>query len=211
MKFYYRKLFFIPFFIILFGASCSKDVKVDVYGPPNASVHFSDVSDFIIDSAGKGIEVKAHVTSDAGIAQIALVYDAWSLNKVISSFPDPLEYDLDEAVTIPQDAALKIHSLKLEVTDKNGNKSATEIKIGLEDLNYATLYLVDNESASNLIGNLFGVPIAMAKISSHTYQVTYYASDENTSVRFIPNAASLSPVAIGADPANDAKLITDAA
>ena len=113
-------------------------------------------------------------------------------------------------MVIPQNAALQIHSLKLEVTDKKGNKSATEIKVGLQDLNYPTLYLADVKSQSELSGNLFGVPIAMSKISSHTYQITYYARNDNTQVRFIPNPATLSPIAIGLDPSNSAKLTTDA-
>lgn len=211
MKFYFLKLILPSFFIAILAASCSKDVKVNVYGPPVATIHFSNVSDFIIDSTGKDIQIKGEITSDNGISQIALVYEPWSLNKTITSFSDPLQYYLDETVAIPKDAALQIHSLKLEVTDKKGNISSTEIKIGLEDLNYPTLYLVDDESASDLTGNLFGVPVAMNKISSHTYQITYYASDDNTEIRFTPNATSLTPVAIGLDPANAVKLATDAA
>lgn len=207
MKFYYYK-FILLFFSIAFLTSCKKEEEVDVYGPPVASVRFSNVSDFIIDSRGKNITVKAQISSDNGLSQVALVYEPWSLNKVVSSFIDPAKYDLNEIVTIPASAALQIHSLKLEVTDKNGNKRSTEIKIGLEDLNYAQLYLADVASSSELAGNLFGVP-AMDKVSSHNYRITYYAKEDIAKLRFIPNPASFSPVAIGLDPSNTAKLITD--
>jgi len=196
--------------LIVLLPGCSKDDKVNVYRPPSSSIHFSNVSDFIIDSLGKTISVKAQITADDGLQQVAITYEPWSLNKVITGFPDPSKYNVSEKVVIPQNAALQIHSLKLEVTDKKGNKSATEIKVGLQDLNYPTLYLADVKSQSELSGNLFGVPIAMNKISSHTYQITYYARNDNTQVRFIPNPATLSPIAIGLDPSNSAKLTTDA-
>jgi len=197
--------------LIVWLTACTKDNKVNVYRPPSSSIHFSNVSDFIIDSLGKTISVKAQITADNGIQQVALIYAPWNLNKVITSFSDPSKYNLSENVVIPQNAVLQLHSLKIEVTDKQGNKTATEVKVGLQDLNYTTLYMTDVASQSQLTGNLFGVPIAMDKISSHTYQITYYAKNDNTSVRFIPNPASFTPVAIGLDPSSSLKLITDAA
>ncbi len=200
---------FLSLLIVLF-ISCTKEDKVTVYKPPTTSIHFSNVSDLIVDSLGKTISVKAQITADNGIQQVAVIYDPWSLNKVITSFSDPAKYDLNEKVVIPQNAALQVHSLKVEVTDKKGDKSVVEIKVGLQDLNYTTLYLSDARSQADLAGNLFGVPIAMDKISSHTYQITYYARNDNTQVRFIPNPASLTPVAIGLEPSGNAKLTTDA-
>lgn len=196
--------------IVLFIA-CTKDDKVNVYQPPSAAIHFSNVSDLIVDSLGKTISIKAQITADNGIQQIALIYDPWSLNKVITSFSDPAKYEMNEKVVIPPNAALQIHSLKIEVTDKKGMKSTTEVKVGLQDLNYTTLYLSDVKSQSDLSGNLFGVPVAMDKVSSHTYQITYYVKDDNTSLRFIPNPTSLTPIAIGLAASGSAKLITDAA
>ena len=57
--------------------------------------------------------------------------------------------------------------------------------------------------------NLYGVPVAMTKLASHTFQVIYYANAAGINVRFVPNKNSLIPVAIGVDPGNPAKLITD--
>lgn len=195
--------------VVILLASCSKEDKVDVYRPPSAVIHFNNVSDFIIDSTGKNISVKAQITAEEGLAQVALIYAPWNLNKVITSFSDPLKYDLNETVSIPKNVALQIHSLKLEVKDKKGNTNVTQIKVGLQDLNYTTLYVTDSKSASDLLGNLFGVPIAMDKISSHTYQLTYYAKEDNVSLRFLPDPTSFTPVAIGLDPADKAKLTTD--
>lgn len=200
---------FLSLLIVLFIA-CTKDDKVTIYRPPSPEIYFSNVSDLIVDSLGKTIAVKAQITADNGIQQIALIYEPWSLNKTITSFTDPNKYSLNENVVIPKNAALQIHSLKIEVTDKKGNKSFVEVKIGLQDLNYTILYLADVKSQAELTGNLFGVPVAMDKISSHTYQITYYARNDNTQVRFIPNPASLTPVAIGLDAAGSAKLTTDA-
>ena len=201
---------FLSLLIVLFIA-CTKDDKVTIYQPPSADIHFSNVSDLIVDSLGKTIAVKAQIAADNGIQQIDLIYDPWSLNKTITSFADPAKYDLNEKVVIPKNAALQIHSLKLAVTDKKGNKSFITVKIGLQDLNYTTLYLADVKSQSELTGNLFGVPVAMDKISSHTYQITYYARNDNTQIRFIPNPTLLTPVAIGIEAPGSAKLTTDAA
>jgi hypothetical protein len=209
MKKLFAKITFISLVIILF-ASCSKSDTVNVYKPPTAFIRFSNVSDFIIDSTGKNISVKAQINADNGLEQVALVYEPWNLNKVITSFSDPSKYDLNEKVLIPTNAALQIHSLRIEVTDKKGNKSSTEIKMGLQDLNYTTLYMTDAKSQSDLAGHLFGVPIAMNKVSSHTYQITYYARNDNTQVKFVPNPSSLTPIAIGVDPTNSTKLNLDA-
>jgi len=200
----------LPLPAVLFIA-CSKSDTVTVYQPPSAAIHFSNVSDLIVDSLGKTITVKAQITAGNGIQQVALRYDPWSINKVITGFSDPNKYNLNENVVIPKNAALQIHSLKIEVTDKKGEKSVTDIKVGLQDLNYTTLYLCDVKSQADLTGNLFGVPVAMDKVSSHTYQITWYARNDNTSIRFIPNPASLTPVAIGLDAPGSAKLTTDAA
>lgn len=51
--------------IILFIA-CTKDDKVTVYKPSSAEIHFSNVSDLIVDSLGKTISVKAQITADKG-------------------------------------------------------------------------------------------------------------------------------------------------
>lgn len=201
---------FLSLLIVLFIA-CTKDDKVNVYHPPSAAIHFSNVSDLIVDSLGKTISVKAQIAAGNGIQEIALTYDPWSLNKTITSFTDPAEYELNEKVVIPKNAALKIHSLKIGVTDKKGNKNYLEVKIGLQDLNYTVLYLSDVKTQTELTSNLFGVPVAMDKISSHTYQITYYARNDNTQVRFIPNPSSLTPVAVGAEAPGSAKLTTDAA
>lgn len=201
---------FLSLLIVLFIA-CTKDDKVNVYRPPSAEIHFSNVSDLIVDSLGKTISVKAQIAADNGIQEVALVYAPWNLNKVINSFSDPAKYDLNEKVVIPKNAALQIHSLKITVTDKKGNKNYLEVKIGLQDLNYPTLFLSDVKSQSELTSSLFGVPVAMDKVSSHTYQITYYARNDNTPVRFIPNPTSLTPVAIGLNAAGSAKLTTDAA
>lgn len=193
----------------LFILSCSKEDKVNIYRPQSATIRFNNVSDLIIDSAGKNISVKAQIIANDGLSQIALVYEPWGLNKVVTNFSDPSKVDYSQSVAIPKSAALQIHSLKLEVTDKKGNKNSTEIKVGLQDLNYTPLYISDAKSASDLIGNLFGVPVAMDKLSSHTYEIMYYAKDDNIPVKFIPDPASLTPVAIGMDPNNSAKLTTD--
>src|SRR5947207_2572294 len=188
MKYNWYKLIFLSCSFAVILSSCSKETKVNVYGPPIATIHFSNVSDFIIDSTGKNVAVKAQITSDIGLSQVALVYEPWGLNKVITSFSDLSHYNFNEAVAIPQNAAPQLHSLKLEVTDKKGNISSTAIKIGLADLNYPALYMVDDKAASHFTGNLFGIPVLMNKISSHNYQILYYAQDDNTHLRFIPNA-----------------------
>jgi hypothetical protein len=112
-------------------------------------------------------------------------------------------------VTIPANAALQIHSLVIKATDKKGNSNFTEVKIGLQDLNYSKLYMTDVTDGASLSSDLFGVPLIMDKVGSHNYQLIYYADSAGIKVRFIPNKTSFAPVAIGKDPSNAAKLTTD--
>jgi hypothetical protein len=196
---------------ILF-TQCKKESKeVAIYGPPSSVISFSDVSDLVVDSTGKTIAAKAKITSTNGLQKVELIYAPWSISKTISSFSDSKSYSFDEAVLIPTNAALKIHALTIKATDVSGNVNFTEVKIGLQDLNFPKLYLADVDDPTLLTSDLFGVPMLMNKTGAHTFQVTYYARTANVKVRFIPSKTSFTPVAVGVDPTNSQKLITDAA
>lgn len=196
--------------VSLFVFSCQKkEGDVFVYKPPVQTISFSDVTDLIVDSTGKTVNIKAKVESTGGLQKIEVIYQPWNLSLTISSFTDPNSYLLNVPVTIPANAALQIHSLVIKATDKNGASNFTTVKIGLQDLNYNKLYMADVTDASALTTDLFGVPMVMDKIGSHSYQLIYYARTDNIKVRFLPNKNTFSPVAIGQDPANPQKLITD--
>lgn len=192
-------------------ASCSKkESEFQVYGPPSQKINFSDVSDLIIDSTGKTIAVKAKVASENGLQKVEVIYQPWNLAVSITSFTNPNNFDLNVPVSIPSNAGLKLHSIVIKATDKAGGTNFTEVKVGLQDLNYSKLYMADVADNAGLTSDLFGVPVLMNKTGAHTYELVYYARTPNTRVRFIPNKTSLTPVAIGLDPSNSQKLITDA-
>lgn len=193
----------------LVWAQCKKDDNgAPVYTPPAQSISFSEVSDFIIDSTGKTIQAKAKITSTNDLQKVEVIYQPWNISTTISSFTDPKMYSLSEAVTIPANAGLRIHSIAIKATDKNGSTNFTEVKIGLQDLNYNKLYMADVTDPASLNDDLFGVPMVMDKTGSHTYQAIYYARTANVKVRFLPNKTTFAPVAIGIDPNNAQKLIT---
>jgi hypothetical protein len=197
--------------LALFFTHCKKTSDaVEIYKPPAATITFSDVSDLIIDSTGKTITLKAKINAPEGLDKVELVYQPWNLAKVITSFSTPASFTVNEPVLIPANAGLQIHSITIKATDKKGATNFTEVKVGLQDLNYNKLYLADVEDPAALTSDLFGVPMVMDKTGSHTYQVIYYARSANVKVRFVPNKASFTPVALGIDPANATKLVTDA-
>ena len=210
MKKIFARLFALSIVSMLF-VQCKKDVdKLDVYQPPKQAITFSDVSDLIIDSTGKTIAVKAKITATEGLAKVELLYQPWNVAKAITTFSNANTVDLNEPILIPVTAALQIHSITIKATDKKGATNFTEVKVGLQDLNYAKLYMADVEDPAALTSALFGVPVVMDKTGSHTYQLTYYARSSNLKVRFLPSKTSFTPVAVGLDPANNKKLITDA-
>jgi accessory colonization factor AcfC len=198
--------------VVIFFAQCKKaDDTVEVYGPPAQSITFSEVSDLIIDSTGKTIAVKAKIASTDGLEKVEIIYGPWSVAKTITAFSNANSASINEPVLIPANAALKLHSIVVKATDKKGATNFTEVKVGLQDLNYNKLYMADVEDPVAIASDLFGVPQVMDKVGAHTYRITYYVRNANTKVRFLPNKSSFTPVAIGTDPANSAKLITDAA
>lgn len=195
----------------LFWVQCKKEEEgAPVYAPPAQSITFSEVTDFIIDSTGKTITAKAKIIAANDLQKVEIIYQPWNISKTISSFSDPKVFSLSEPVVIPADAGLKIHAITIKATDKNGITNFTEVKIGLQDLNYNKLYMADVTDAASLNADLFGVPVVMDKTGSHTYQVIYYARTANLKLRFIPNKSTFTPVAIGIDPNNTQKLITTA-
>jgi hypothetical protein len=203
--------FFLPGILLLLFSQCKKtDSNVEVYRPPAQTITFTDVSDLVIDSTSKTVMLKAKISAPEGFDKVEILYAPWNLAKTITSFTGTV-YNVNEPVVIPANAALQIHSVTIRATDKKGAVNFTEVKIGLQDLNYAKLYMADVEDPAALTTDLFGVPMVMDKTGSHTYQLTYYARSNNVKVRFLPNKSSFAPVAIGLDPTNSNKLITDAA
>jgi hypothetical protein len=203
--------FFLLSIIVLIFMQCKKSAgSFEVYRPPGQSITFADVSDLIIDSTGKTINLRAKVNATEGLDKVEVMYQPWNLSKSITSFAGANSADINEAVLIPANAALQIHSITIKATDKKGATNFTEVKVGLQDLNYSKLYMADVEGDAALNSDLFGVPVVMDKTGAHTYQVIYYARNANVKVRFLPNKSSFTPVAIGLDPGNSAKLITDA-
>lgn len=206
----------IPRFLLLgilslFFLQCKKaNNDVEVYRPPSQAITFTDVSDLIIDSTGKTISVKAKIDATDGLDKVEVIYQPWNVAKTITTFANANSAIINEPVLIPANAALQIHSITIKATDKKGASNFTEVKVGLQDLNYNKLYMADVEGDAALNSDLFGVPVVMDKTGSHTFQLTYYARNSNVKVRFLPNKTSFTPVAVGLDPANSTKLITDA-
>jgi hypothetical protein len=200
----------LPLCILLLFFSCEKkEADMVVYQPPAPTISFSDVTDLIIDSTGKAVHLKAKVESKEGLKEIKVMYQPWNVDISLSSFTDPNLYALDVPVNIPANAALQIHSIVIKAIDKKGSSNFTEVKIGLQDLNYNKLYMADVTDGASLASDLFGVPLVMDKAGAHNYQLIYYARAAGVKVRFIPGKTSFTPVAIGADPANLQKLTTD--
>lgn len=194
--------------VSLIMVQCKKNTEdVFVLKAPAKSITFMNVSDFIIDSTGKTINLQATVSSLAGLQKIEIIYLPWNISKTIAVSGN--NYTVNEPVLIPANAALQIHSITLKATDSKGATNFTEIKIGLQDLNFNMVYLADVADTSSLAGNLYGVPAPMNKIASHTFQMIYYAKSPGVKVRFIPNKTSFTPIAVGTDPNNALKLITD--
>lgn len=198
-------------FILLFllMLSCQKDESAfKVYAPPESPIRFSNVSDLVIDSTGKSVNLKADITSLNGLQKVEIIYAPWSISKTITP-PGGQTYTVNESVVIPLNAALQIHSVVIRAVDKNGNSNFTEVKIGLQNLNYNKLYLADVQDNASLTSDLYGVPMIMDKTGAHSYQVLYYARKAGVAIRFLPSKTSFTPVALGKDPSNSSKLITD--
>jgi hypothetical protein len=184
--------------------------NVQVYKPQTPTITFSNVTDLIIDSTGKTITVKAKINATDGLDKVEIIYQPWNIAKTISTFSNANSFEVAEPVLIPANAALKVHAVTIKATDKKGATNFTEVKVGLQDLNYDKLYMADVEDPAALTSDLFGVPMVMDKTGEHNYQLIYYARSSNVKVRFLPGKTSFIPVAIGLDPANKQKLVTDA-
>jgi hypothetical protein len=204
--------FFLLTFFTLILTQCKKaSDDFEVYKPGDELIKFSDVSDLIIDSAGKTINLKAKVSSVNGLSKIEVSYQPWGIAKSITTFANANSYSVDESVLIPLTAALKVHSITIKATDSKGVTNFTEVKVGLQNLNYNKLYMADVETDAAINADLFGVPMVMDKTGAFTYTLTYYARTNNVKVRFLPSKTTFAPVALGTDPANNQALITDAA
>jgi hypothetical protein len=204
-------LVLLSFFTLLFAQCKKTSDEVNVYKPETPAIIFSDVSDLIIDSTGKTITVKAKINAINGLDKVEVLYQPWGIAKTITTFSNGNSFEVSEPVLIPANAALQVHAVTIKATDKKGGTNFTEVKVGLQDLNFSKLYMADVEDPGALTSDLFGVPMVMDKTGAHTYQLTYYARSSNVKVKFLPGKTSFTPLAIGLDPVNEKKLLTDAA
>ena len=84
---------------------CKKAPDTDfVLKPPKQTISFTNVSDFILDSLGKTINIQAKVSSPDGLQKIEIIYQPWNLAKTIAVSGN--DYTVNEPVTIPANAEL---------------------------------------------------------------------------------------------------------
>lgn len=75
---------------------------------------------------------------------------------------------------------------------------------------FPKMYITESLDPAALTKDLFGVPVLLDKISSYSYSASYYSSQPNTKVWFIPSKNTAKPFAYGLNPSDGSKLSGDA-
>lgn len=84
------------------------------------------------------------------------------------------------------------------ITDHSGLVTSTETTVIVDEMpDFQEMYLADVFTVAELNSDVFGVPVIMDKISSHTYELKYYSDKENKEILFIPQHDDFSPHCFG--------------
>jgi hypothetical protein len=188
---YINKLFLAIAFCFIMVSGCSKDEETvpDAPIPPTVTLMEADLKD------------------DVGLKSFTLRYDEWYLYNIVSlaDSSNPKSYRVKYKFRMPDTAANKIHSITLTATNVGNKQTSRQYKISL-NTDFPKMYLTETTDPAKLTSDLLGVPVAMNKLASYSYELIYYSSAANSKIWFIPGKTSVKPIMYGLDPANNTKL-----
>jgi hypothetical protein len=201
------------FMVMLAMASlwaCKKDDAAvpEVKDAPLVSL----TNEIIVTTLGSEFYLEADVADPAGIKSFTVRYDDWYLYNTISlkdtTSNYPHTYHVKYKFRMPDTAANKTHSIDLKVTNIGNKETTAQYKV-LLNADFPKMYVTETLDATILIKDLFGVPALIDKTSSYNYSATYYSSQANTKIWFVPSKTTSKPFAYGLDPKDPTKLTGD--
>lgn len=194
--------------VVLSFSSCKKDPvpPPDVKDAPAVSL----TNEVVIANLGAEFYLEADLADSAGIKSFTLRYDDWWLYNTVSleDIGSPHKYHMKYKFKMPDTAANKTHSIDLIVTNVGNKQSRAQFKVML-NTDFPRMYLTESLDPAVLTKDLFGVPMLITKTSSYNYSATYYSSQPNSRIWFIPSKTATKPLAYGLNPTDNSKLTGD--
>lgn len=188
--------------------SCKKD-PVAVSEVKDAPI-ISLTNEVVVTTLGAEFYLEADLADSAGIKSFTLRYDDWYLYNTVSleDIGSPHKYHMKYKFKMPDTAANKTHSIDLTVTNVGNKQSKSQFKVML-NTDFPKMYVTESLDPTSLSKDLFGVPILIDKTSSYNYSATYYSSQPNTKIWFIPSKTATKPFAYGLNLNDKTKLTGD--
>jgi hypothetical protein len=195
--------------VALSFSACKKDTAStpEVKVAPAISV----TNDIVIATLGSEFYLEADLTDSAGLKSFTFRYDDWYLYNTVSleGISTPHKYHLKYKFRMPDTATNKTHSIDLTVTNIGNKQSKAQFKVML-NTDFPKMYITESLDPSMLTKDLFGVPVLIDKVSSYNYSASYYSSQPDTKIWFIPSKTTAKPFAYGLNPGDRTKLTGDA-
>lgn len=188
--------------------SCKKD-KVSVPDVKTAPA-ITLTNEIIVTTLGAEFYLEADLADSAGIKSFMLRYDDWYLYNTVSleDLGSPNKYHIKYKFKMPDTATNKTHSIDLTVINAGNKQTQAQFKVML-NTDFPKMYATESLDPAMLTKDLFGVPMLIDKTSSYNYSATYYSTQPNTKIWFIPSKTTVKPFAYGLDPNDNSKITGD--
>ena len=203
------KIFMVMLAMASLGSCKKDDVAVpEVKDPPIVTL----TNEIIVTTLGTEFYLEADLADSAGIKSFTVRYDDWYLYNTISlkdtTSNYPHTYHVKYKFRMPDTAANKTHSIDLIATNIGNKETTAQYKV-LLNADFPKMYVTETLDAAILTKDLFGVPALIDKIADYNYSATYYSSQANTKIWFVPSKTTAKPFAYGLDPKDPTKLTGD--
>jgi hypothetical protein len=207
--FYSTKIFMVMLAMASLWSCKKDDVSVpEVKDPPIVTL----TNEIIVTTLGTEFYLEADLADSAGIKSFTVRYDDWYLYNTISlkdtTSNYPHTYHVKYKFRMPDTAANRTHSIDLIATNIGNKETTAQYKV-LLNADFPKMYVTETLDATILTKDLFGVPALIDKIADYNYSATYYSSQPNTKIWFVPSKTTAKPFAYGLDPKDPTKLTGD--
>ncbi|MFI3280885.1 MAG: hypothetical protein R3Y44_02815 [Rikenellaceae bacterium] len=152
------------------------------------------------------------VTDNKGLKDLTVSVEGLSSfsSETIEIAGGALSYDYSRTLTFP--GTITSYNASIVGHDLFENEVSYNFVFSLYDgiPDYDKMYLIENGTTNaDLVSDVYGVPMMVARTDAFTYTAYYYTQSANTKVYIIDGKTSLSGFYIGIDPNDSSAIISD--
>lgn len=193
------------------GRSVSHDVLVTMDGDfeaPQFTVSPDNTTTVLIKTETK-FNLRFSVSDDQALDYVTVEIpgiDGYSPRRI--EVNGQKTFDFSETIALP--GTVMDYYMTITAVDKAEKATVLTCVLSVSEMpDFEKMYLSDVATASELISDIFGVPMRIEHTGAFQYKANYYCRAANTEIFFLPQKSDFSPICFGLDPEDSGKLTDD--